>query len=47
LWFLRYDFHLSQAVTASLPQFVLQFSAYMLVLIIIRRRRKQTELMVD
>jgi len=28
----RYDFHLSQAVTASLPQFVLQFSAYMLVL---------------
>ena len=27
----RYDFHLSQAVTASLPQFVLQFSAYMLV----------------
>ena len=29
--FCRYDFHLSQAVTASLPQFVLQFSAYMLV----------------
>ena len=28
----RYDFHLSQAVTASLPQFVLQFSAYMLTL---------------
>jgi len=28
----RYDFQLSQAVTASLPQFVLQFSAYMLTL---------------
>ena len=31
IFFARYDFHLSQAVTASLPQFVLQFSAYMLV----------------
>merc|ERR1711892_897053 len=28
----RYDFQLSQAVTASLPQFCLQFSAYMVIL---------------
>merc|ERR1719244_2339262 len=28
----RYDFHLSQAVTASLPQFCLQFSSYMVIL---------------
>jgi len=28
----RYDFQLSQAVTASLPQFCLQFSAYMIIL---------------
>merc|ERR1712142_413029 len=28
----RYDFQLSQAVTASLPQFCLQFSGYMIIL---------------
>jgi len=28
----RYDFQLTQAVTASLPQFTLQFGAYMLIL---------------
>ena len=28
----RYDFQLSQAVTAALPQFCLQFSAYMVIL---------------
>jgi len=28
----RYDFHLSQAVTASLPQFCLQFGSYMVIL---------------
>ena len=35
--FCRYDFHLSQAVTASLPQFVLQFSAYMLVSLLLSK----------
>ena len=35
--FFRYDFHLSQAVTASLPQFVLQFSAYMLVSLVLSK----------
>ena len=28
----RYDFQLSQAVTSSLPQFCLQFTAYMITL---------------
>ena len=28
----RYDFQLSQAITASLPQFCLQFGAYMVIL---------------
>ena len=28
----RYDFQLSQAITASLPQFCLQFAAYMVIL---------------
>ena len=31
----RYDFHLSQAVTASLPQFCLQFSSYMVILYLV------------
>ena len=28
----RYDFNISSAVTASLPQFTLQFSAYIIIL---------------
>ena len=30
--FIRYDFQLSQAVTASIPQFCLQFGSYMVIL---------------
>merc|ERR1711962_914175 len=39
----RYDFQVSQACTASLPQFVLQFSAYLLVLYMLETLKSVSE----
>jgi len=39
----RYDFQLSQAVTASLPQFCLQFSAYMVILYLLETLKGLSE----